>query len=184
MNMMQPDESPRSNESATDEITSDCQLCGIYDCATNLKRSDEAAIWGLRLRSALRRRLQRLAAKLRGGSKPMEEDRPRVDLPKLTFSEGDRVRIKSVAAIRASLDENGALNGLVFLSPMEEYCGGEYTVMKRVRRIYDEREERMVRLRDAYILDGVICKGRNVYAKEGCDRCCPFFWRSQWLEKV
>jgi len=168
------------------DVNSDCQLCGIYECGTNLTRTDEAAIFRLRLISALKRRIKRLSIKIGSDTATVVNigSNPELSPPKANFSEGERVRIRSVAEIKGSLDEKASLNGLVFLKPMEEYCGGEFTIVKKVRRIYDEREERMVRLRDAYILDGVICKGRNVFAKEGCDRCCPFFWRSGWLERM
>jgi hypothetical protein len=64
------------------------------------------------------------------------------------------------------------------------YCGRELTVKRKVRTIFDERHGRMVRLRRTYLLEGAICDSRGLGDREGCDRCCYYFWRRIWLERV
>lgn len=67
---------------------------------------------------------------------------------------------------------------------MAAYRGRPMVVRKRVQSIFDERKWRMVRIRDTCILEGAICEGQGMYEKEGCDRCCYFFWKDQWLRRV
>jgi hypothetical protein len=86
--------------------------------------------------------------------------------------------------ISATLDKNGRCDGLRFMKGMEEYCGQTFTVLRRVQAIFDEREWHMRRIRDTVLLEGVICKGWYMGDREGCDRCCFFFWKEQWLCRV
>ena len=69
---------------------------------------------------------------------------------------------------------------------VDAYCGKSFTVRKRIRRFFDERTRRMVKLRDVVILEGVFCEvsplGFEEYA--GCDRTCFLFWKESWLERV
>ena len=61
------------------------------------------------------------------GAKPA---RPKI--PPLNLQPGELVRVKSLAEIRASLDENNKFQGLAYTVAMEKYCGGTYRVFKRV----------------------------------------------------
>jgi hypothetical protein len=71
-------------------------------------------------------------------------------------------------------------------SDMGRFCGGIYTVRKRIDRYFDERTRRMLKLRNVVILDGVYCEppssGPHDYA--GCTRSCFLFWKEAWLERV
>jgi hypothetical protein len=97
---------------------------------------------------------------------------------------GDRVIVRPLVEIQRTLDTNGKLGGLKVMDGMAAHCGKEYVVLKRVRMIFDERQWKMVRLKDTVILKDVICDGQGMYEKEGCDRCCYFFWKERWLRKI
>lgn len=98
---------------------------------------------------------------------------------------GDRVRVKSREDIEATLAD-GRCAGLAFMAIQERFCGGEFTVHKRIERFFDERTRRMLKVRDIVILDEVYCEpprdGYQDYA--GCDRTCFLFWKEAWLERV
>jgi len=97
---------------------------------------------------------------------------------------GDLVEVLSIDDVRATLDESGKHNGLKFLTPMEQYCGRRFRVLKPVRRIFDERKRVMQKTMRTVILEGGICHGQGLYGREGCDRSCFFFWKEAWLRKV
>ncbi len=97
---------------------------------------------------------------------------------------GDLVEVRSIEEIEATLDKNGKTGGLMFLRPMGDYCGRRLRVLKPVRRILDEHDHVMRKIARTVVLEGGICHGRGVYGREGCDRCCFFFWKEDWLRKV
>jgi hypothetical protein len=106
--------------------------------------------------------------------------------PALGLQEGDRVRVKAMPEIRATLDAVGDCQGLGFMPIQAAFCGREFTVRKRVERFFDERTRRMLRIRHTVILDGVYCEppagGPDDYS--GCHRTCFLFWKEAWLERV
>lgn len=100
---------------------------------------------------------------------------------------GDRVRVRSRAEIDATLDAAGACDGMTFLDVvMERYCGQTFTVLRRIDRFFDERNWKMLKLRDAVILDGAFCEPPKSAGVDwaGCDRSCFLFWKEAWLERV
>jgi hypothetical protein len=97
---------------------------------------------------------------------------------------GDLVEILSAEEIARTLDAERKTGGLKFMKPMESYCGRRMRVLKPVRRILDEHDHMMRKVSRTVVLDGGICHGRGVYGREGCDRCCYFFWKEDWLRKV
>lgn len=97
---------------------------------------------------------------------------------------GDLVEVLSFEEIERTLDENGKTGGLKFLRPMEDYCGRRMRVLKPVRRILDEHDHVMRKIARTVVLENGVCHGRGVYGREGCDRCCYFFWKEDWLRKV
>ena len=97
---------------------------------------------------------------------------------------GDVVEVLSLDDIRATLDANGKHDGLKFLSPMAEFCGRRFRVLKPVRQILDEHNHVMQRTKRTVILEAAICHGQGIYGREGCDRSCFFFWKEAWLRKV
>jgi hypothetical protein len=104
----------------------------------------------------------------------------------LGLREGERVRVKAMEQIRATLDPVGDCQGLGFMPIQAGFCGREFTVAKRVERFFDERTRRMLRIRNTVILDGVYCEppadGPDDYS--GCHRTCFLFWKEAWLERV
>ena len=162
----------------------DCQLQVLPLATESLGLPDTLRHLSLRLGSAARRRVAWVAERV--GFVPAPPAGPpavaaAAPLPD-GFAEGQRVRVLPLAQIRALLDEQGRTAGMTFMAGMERFCGQELTVRKRVRTIFDERHERMLRLRRAYLLEGVICDGRQQFDREGCDRGCFYFWKESWLE--
>jgi hypothetical protein len=164
----------------------DCQLHVLPVATTSLGLPDTLRHLSLRLGSAARRRVAWVAKRV--GFVPGPPAAPAsvaaaAALPD-GFAEGQRVRVLPLTQIRALLDDQGRTGGMTFMAGMERFCGHELTVRKRVRTIFDERHDRMLRLRRAYLLEGVICDGRQQYDREGCDRACFYFWKEPWLEAV
>jgi len=99
---------------------------------------------------------------------------------------GDWVEIKSPSEIAETLDADGTLDGLPFMTEMVEYCGrrlrvlrwGEKTCFEAGPYNYVLRE---FRGNDVVLLDGLRCTGAD---HDGCQRLCLFFWKIAWLRKV
>jgi len=100
------------------------------------------------------------------------------------FKPGDLVEILPYEEIEKNLDTERRCGGLTFLRLMHQYCGRRAYVYKRVRMIYDERLQKMVKIRNTYLLEGIICDGKDFFSKEGCDKSCFLFWKDKWLRKV
>jgi hypothetical protein len=86
-----------------------------------------------------------------------------------------------------TLDAKYRFEGMGFMiDEMSAFCGGVYTVRKRVNRFFDERHQRLLKLRGVVILEDVFCEPRSDsparYA--GCARTCYLFWKEAWLERV
>ncbi len=105
-------------------------------------------------------------------------------LPGRGLKAGDLIEVLPLDEIEKTLDANGKTGGLKFLRPMEDYCGRRMRVLKPVRRILDEHDHMMRKIAKTVVLEGGICHGRGIYGREGCDRCCYFFWKEDWLRKV
>jgi hypothetical protein len=170
----------------------DCQLKVLYNGSEPPARADRLRSWALRLLTALERRITRARARLgqpdhltlvdtiRAGG----DDRPAITNGNGKLQTGELVEVLSLPEIEATLDGNGNCNGLHFMEGMRPLCGRRFTVKKRVRTIFDERAWRMVKVRDTYLLEGAVCDGRGLYDKEGCDRCCFYFFKGPWLRRV
>ena len=94
---------------------------------------------------------------------------------------GERVRVKSLKEIEATLGDWHQLKGCAFMPEMQPYCGTIQRVFKPVKRFVDERDYQVKKTRDVYLLEGAICEGSADYGR--CDRSCFYFWRTEWLEK-
>jgi hypothetical protein len=106
---------------------------------------------------------------------------------RLGLGAGDWVRVKSQADIRATLDDDGRCEGLGYMDAcMDRYCGGTYKVLKRVDKFYDERAQRMLKVKNTVLLDGVYCEAPShaVTPWAGCQRMCFLFWKEAWLERA
>jgi hypothetical protein len=95
---------------------------------------------------------------------------------------GDLVKVKSMAEILETLDEQGKLSGLLFAPEMVKFTGKQFRVFKVLRKIILETNGQLRGIRaPTVLLDGVFCDG-SVHG--GCDRSCYCFWREAWLSKV
>jgi len=105
---------------------------------------------------------------------------------RLNLQPGELVRVRPLQAILSTLDDGHRFEGMGFMKEMEPFCGGTYTVRKRVDRFFDERNQKLLKLRNAVILDNVFCEpladSRSPYA--GCARTCYLFWKEAWLERL
>src|SRR5437870_330994 len=99
----------------------------------------------------------------------------------LSLQTGDRVRVKSLAQIKETLDADGKHQHLLFAPAMAEFCGREMRVQNRVDKIILEGTRRQREIKGTVLLEGATCDGI-------CHRMCPrqslLFWRECWLEKV
>jgi hypothetical protein len=96
---------------------------------------------------------------------------------------GDTVRVRTVEQIRATLDDNGCLDGLPFMPEMLKYCGQRSRVRKRAHKtcdtLYGLGGLRV--LVPAVHLDDQRCDGS---AHGGCQASCLLFWHEAWLDYV
>jgi hypothetical protein len=96
------------------------------------------------------------------------------------FLPGDTVRVRSRAAIDATLDERGALDSLPFMEEMASFCGRTARVYRVVDKIYDYgRSRQMRRLDGCVLLAGWRCDGMH---HGGCEAACYLIWKADWLE--
>jgi hypothetical protein len=95
---------------------------------------------------------------------------------------GESVEVRSLEEILATLDENGALEGVPFMPEMVPYCGRRFEVWKRADKTCDEgRGGSIRRVRDAVHLKELRCEGS---AHGGCDAGCLLFWKERWLKRI
>lgn len=105
----------------------------------------------------------------------------------LKLAPSEQVRVKSFEEIASTLDERGRCEGLSYIpSVMNKYCGGIYTVKKRIKIFFDERNWKLIKIRNVVILDDVCCESHPSSGEDwaGCDRTCFLFWKEAWLERI
>jgi len=165
---------------------SECQLQILGDGATTLAQWDHLRGRLLRVRSYLVDHLAEARKRLNGrlAGPVATAATARLVRTATPLKPGDVVDVRSLEEVRQTLDASDRCGGLKFMKPMAAHCGRRYVVLTNVRQIFDEHHERMLRLRRTVILRDVICHGLYVGALEGCDRCCFFFWKEDWLRKV
>ena len=175
------------------EKTFSCQLKKVYESIEIFTHPpgivDTAALLLRRAYASLIRRIKRLdlddlAGNARCLLKSLEShsDTAEEEAGTATLDAGDPVEVRSLAEIKSTL-KDGKTRGLEFLPGMAKFCGKKARIMKRVRYMFDERAWKM-RKCNSLLLEGVICDGREMLEKEGCDRCCYFFWKEEWLKKI
>ena len=93
---------------------------------------------------------------------------------------GDRVRIKPLAQIIATLDAGGSREGLPFMPEMARFCGRTASVRSRAHKTCDTQYGLGgLRLRARAVhLDDLRCDGS---AHGGCQASCLLFWHEDWL---
>jgi hypothetical protein len=100
----------------------------------------------------------------------------------LSLEPGELVQVKAKEEIARTLDVNGKNRGLWFDPEMVEYSGRTFKVLKRTRKIINEKTGKMLVLSTpSIILDEVICEGR---CHKFCARSEYIFWREAWLKRV
>lgn len=102
--------------------------------------------------------------------------------PPLRLRVGDLVEVRSEQEILATLDEQGAIDGMPYMPEMLEYCGKRFRVDKRADKTCNTitvMESR--RIHDAVHLEGLRCNGDS---HGGCQAQCFLFWKEAWLKRV
>ena len=95
---------------------------------------------------------------------------------------GDLVEVRGPAAILATLDERGMLDGLPFMPEMLRYCGRRFVVDKRTEKICDTTYPLASnRLPDTVLLGNLRCDGSG---HDGCQADCRLYWKEAWLRRV
>src|SRR5579883_2099205 len=95
---------------------------------------------------------------------------------------GDVIEVRSEAEILATLDEQGALDGLPFMPEMLQFCGKRFRVEKRADKTCNTitvMESR--RLYHTVHLENLRCSGAD---HGGCQAQCYLFWKEAWLKRV
>ena len=108
---------------------------------------------------------------------------------------GHLVEVRSFDEIAATLDANGCLDNLPFMSEMVEFCGQRFTVRHRLEKTCVEGVGKegllnkddvegtatMRLLPHTVTLAGLYCNGSS---HEGCQRTCPILWKEAWLKPL
>jgi hypothetical protein len=128
----------------------------------------------------VRRKLGRLPTPPVKGSSTRSPETPRLDL-----RPGEWVRVKSPDQIRETLNDKGMNRGLWFDVEMLPFCGQTFRVRRRIERLVDERDGKMIKLSsDCVTLEGVVCRGERSTQRWFCPRAIYPYWRECWLERV
>jgi hypothetical protein len=81
------------------------------------------------------------------------------------------VRVKSPDQIRETLNDKGMNRGLWFDSEMLRNCGQTFRVRRRIERLVDEHDGKMIELAsDCVTLEGVVCSGEWSTQRWFCPR--------------
>jgi hypothetical protein len=101
------------------------------------------------------------------------------------MQEGERVRVRSKAQIEQTLNAAGRNRGLFYDVEMLPFESGEYTILRRVKRILNEKSGHMMTFSiDCLILEGVVCGGMQSHCRMFCPRSIYPYWREAWLERA
>jgi hypothetical protein len=104
----------------------------------------------------------------------------------LNLQPGEVVQVREIDEILKTLKE-WKNRGLWFdpSGEMLKYCGKKMKVLKRVRKVIDEKTGRLLTLKnDSVILEGAICCGHYSPDRLLCPRSLYSFWREIWLQRV
>jgi len=138
-------------------------------------------LW-VRLYNALQTRVGGFSNPFRSGSIPTGAPTP---TSSLDLQPGEQVRVRSYEEILTTLNISNKNRGMRFDPEMAPYCGGVYTVRKRVDRLIHETTGRMIEVKSpSVILDGVVCRSEMSPCRLFCPRAIPSYWREIWLERI
>lgn len=100
----------------------------------------------------------------------------------LNLQPGELVQVRSREEIFATLDKQFRNRGLLFDGELLTYCGGIYRVLRRVHQIIDEKNGKMIYMKNpCIVLDGVAC--RSDYHRL-CPKAIYHYWRENWLQRA
>jgi hypothetical protein len=100
----------------------------------------------------------------------------------LGLTVGELVEVRSPEEIRATLDENGELDGLPFMPEMLACTGRRFRVRKVAHKSCDNiARTGMRRMTDAVHLVDSRCDGS---AHGNCENACSLYWKESWLKRV
>ena len=105
----------------------------------------------------------------------------------LELKPGEIVQVKNIEEILKTLNWKGRNRGLYYdmNGEMLKYCNKKVKVLKRVRKVIDEKTGNLTVLKnESVILEGVICCGHFSPNRLLCPRSLYAFWREIWLERV
>ncbi len=99
---------------------------------------------------------------------------------------GDLVEVRGPGEILATLDADGALDGLPFMPEMSSFCGQRVRVLRRAEKTCVEMPLgryaiNEFRRNDVVVLELPRCSGAD---HDGCQRLCTLFWKAAWLRKI
>jgi hypothetical protein len=101
------------------------------------------------------------------------------------FRTGEIVRVKSKDTILAVIRPDNRLDGCLFTEQMGNYCGNEYPILRVVNSIFNEQRKRSFKTRSTlYILENLICEGKEDCFPVKCDHGCLLLWHEDWIEKT
>jgi hypothetical protein len=92
---------------------------------------------------------------------------------------GERVTVRDLSEISATLDENGALDGLPFMPEMVRFCNRTFLVLQRVDKVCNSATQ-MGRMLDTVVFYDARCDGS---AHDGCQLQCALLWKEAWLRR-
>ena len=98
----------------------------------------------------------------------------------LDLRPGELVRVRPAAEIFATLDEDGALEGLPFMPEMVLYCDRTFPVAQRADKTC-AGDGVVRRMFNTVQLGNVRCDGA---AHGGCQAACLMYWKEAWLERA
>jgi hypothetical protein len=100
----------------------------------------------------------------------------------LNLRSGNWVEVRPLHEILATLDSQGALEGVIFMPEMAKYCGARLQVYKRADKTCDTvAKSGLRRMENTVHLTDVRCDG---LAHCGCEASCLIFWKEAWLRRV
>jgi len=109
----------------------------------------------------------------------MSTTRPAARTP---LKRGEVVELRPPAEILATLDEDGALDGMPFMPEMLQHVGRRFKVSRRVEKICDTiAATGSRRMRDTVYLEDLRCEGSG---HGGCQAGCLIYWKEAWLRRV
>jgi hypothetical protein len=102
----------------------------------------------------------------------------------LNLQPGEIVEVRSKEEIMATLNAGMRNRGLWFDVEQIPFCGSQFRVLRRIRKIIDEKTGRLITLPNACVtLDSVVCGGRLSYCRMFCSRSIYPYWHEVWLKR-